>query len=74
MYTCRVRVLQKDLFPNGFVGFLAAEPKKLGITPIAILNNWAVNDTDMIYRAREMLSWNLDYPQRYYRSSFILVL
>ena len=48
-------------FPNGFIAFWMAQT----IEPVAIHSNWGDLDTK-IYRARELMHWNMDDAERYF--------
>eukprot|EP00026_Physarum_polycephalum_P005135 Phypoly_transcript_05164.p1 GENE.Phypoly_transcript_05164~~Phypoly_transcript_05164.p1 ORF type:complete len:547 (+),score=81.40 Phypoly_transcript_05164:75-1715(+) len=60
-----VRVLDKELFPNGFVAFLHATPARRNILPVVQHANWIRDHDAKTYRARELLSWHMDDQERY---------
>lgn len=60
-----MRVLNKDLFPNGFVAFLQASPLRRDLYAIVQHANWVRDHNAKTYRAREILSWHMDSTERY---------
>jgi len=62
--TLRVRGLNRDMFANGFVGFLESSPTRKRFDIIAYKLNWA-EPVGKLNRARELLHWHLDPIERY---------
>eukprot|EP00026_Physarum_polycephalum_P004003 Phypoly_transcript_04020.p1 GENE.Phypoly_transcript_04020~~Phypoly_transcript_04020.p1 ORF type:complete len:697 (+),score=86.98 Phypoly_transcript_04020:161-2251(+) len=62
--TLKVRGLDRDMFSNGFVGFLESSPTRKRFDTIVYKLNWA-EPIGKLNRARELLHWHLDPIERY---------
>jgi hypothetical protein len=60
----KVRGLDRDMFANGFVGFLESSPSIRKFDTIAYKLNWG-ESVGKKNRARELLHWHLDPVERY---------